>query len=711
MIIKKITINEMIRECNKLTIPFYQREYVWEEKEVKKLLEDIINNENNEYFIGSLVFKVSKGTRIVIDGQQRLSTIWLILKALYKVGIDKKYTNLINKLKKENVFEIQEHLKYFEFNVESLKDGNVLNKIIKNNSNFVLYEKEKETNYYLNFERIKKFFEMYIGRLNEFYDKFKKLISSYVEVDENVDEHILFSQINSTGKKLSAFDLFKNNLLSKINLKLLKIGKNDLLDEKIHILNNIFSRFNNKDYKINNVDKFKDEILRHFISYITGYLPNSNQESIYDEYLKMEDKYFNDKELELFEKFCNFTIVYRFVRFSFDENKNYKFNDILTFFNNSFSTYCVLIIDIILRYSNFYDYEISINDDQENSIYNALLVLEIYKIKRAFVDLKEKILTRFIPNLSKEINSILSNENLSKKFDYSEILYFYLNHFCNDYDIHKNDLPKYRMPNENEFKNQFSKINIYNYAKFCREFLIRLCQFENKTRIDFSNFSIEHVMPQNLSIWKNNGYDESEEEISEVLHTIGNLTLTPNNSKYSNNLFLDKVKQMKLNESCVLNNYFFVLTEWNVAQIKERSNDLYHQTLKNWNFKKIENKIELNISLLNSEFNSKNKILDDSNDKYKFILTNRSHFKKIKEITFEKIKEVLFQYLVNGLSYEKIEMNVFNMNFIGYVTESINKYFGILANDKKSYSQERFNDFIDYKDGEINELVSYLNKF
>lgn len=708
MIIKKITINEMIRECNKLIIPFYQREYVWTEKEVKKLLDDIINNENNEYFIGSLVFKFYKGSRIVIDGQQRLSTIWLILKALYKEASDPKNKTIKNILSENNILEIKENLKYFEFDVESLKDGNILNKIIK--GGMPLYENEKKNNYFLNYEKILKFFNMYIGRLNEFYDKFKKLISSYVEVDENVDEHILFSQINSTGKKLSAFDLFKNNILSRLGIIFLETKQNNLLDEKINILNNIFSKFNYPEYKIKDIDKLKDSILRHFVSYVTGYLPNSNQESIYEEYLKMKDDYFYDNELGLFEKFCDFVVAYRFAQYSFSDF-NYKFNDILSFFNSSFSTYCIVIIDVILKYSSIVDFEVKINKEQEKNIYDALLVLESYKIKRTFVDLKEKVLTRFIPKLPKKINKILEKINPITKFEYSEILYFYLSNYSNDDQIHGKELPHYRMPNDIEFKTQFKRMNIYEHNKFCKEFLIRLSQFDNKTKINFSNFSIEHVLPQNLNKWIENGYSESMEEVNEVLNTIGNLTLTPNNSKYSNNLFLEKVKEMKLSESFVLNNYFFNLTEWNVSLIKERTNYLYEETIRNWDFIDIENKINNKINLLKEICSTENNITDDTNDKYKELIINKSHFKRIKEITIQKINDSLFEYLVNGMSYKSVELKVFQMQFNGYVSEAINRFFGIKDKHKKTFTVEMFENFLYKNSKNISELVSYLNKF
>lgn len=97
MKIEKISIEKLLNCMQDITIPFYQRNYSWSEREVRKLINDIKNNKNNEYFLGTIVLENNSFTKAkIIDGQQRISSLFLILKAIYE-------NKFLDSQKKENI--------------------------------------------------------------------------------------------------------------------------------------------------------------------------------------------------------------------------------------------------------------------------------------------------------------------------------------------------------------------------------------------------------------------------------------------------------------------------------------------------------------------------------------------------------------------------------------------------------------------------------
>lgn len=77
-------LEEILRKYSDLEVPFFQRDYTWGKLEVQKLLDDIYKNKNEKYYLGTIILKETlNNIKIIIDGQQRLTTIWLIIKAIW----------------------------------------------------------------------------------------------------------------------------------------------------------------------------------------------------------------------------------------------------------------------------------------------------------------------------------------------------------------------------------------------------------------------------------------------------------------------------------------------------------------------------------------------------------------------------------------------------------------------------------------------------
>lgn len=653
MDIYKKSLSDLLGMNKEMIVPFYQRNYDWKENEVRRLIDDIDNNQNNEYFLGTLVFKNESYKTTIIDGQQRISTLFLIIKVILN------NEHLDKNLKERILYDF----KKFKFTTANIKDNEILNKIISDNE-IEITDEEKKSNYWLNYQMIQGALKHHLESINEFYEKLSKIVFSEILIknSDNIDEHILFSQINSTGKKLTAFDLFKNHILSEICATNTNNNIGSILNKKLILLDYVTE-------KIKEENEYND-ILRRFISYLTGDLTNKDNQKIYAAYkkayddFKIDNKIVFDKANVIFNKFYEYARITKFIT-NEKEYKEYIFKDKLNFLSDSIKTFGNIVVDIIAKHCEIKEKDIYINKEQMNSINDALKVLLVYKIRRMFCEMKEKVITRFIPTVTKLISE------QSDIFSYAEKLYIILSH--NPNEKLKND-PKanvsYRMPNCDEFKEGFINTKIYNVSnKFCKLFLIALNQNTSKTDINFSNFTVEHIMPQDLTKWYENGFDENNEEIMKFMQTIGNLTITSHNSEFSNEIFAIKKEKMLSKESFNLNNWIMNQNEWNIKIIKERANYLYQLTNDIFDISKIQQKINDNLnSLIDSSALDK---IDYEKNRIDDIIKNKASFQKIKKITKEDVEKILALYYSKKESYQSIEKIVFGFNFKGWVTRTI----------------------------------------
>lgn len=674
MKIEKISIEKLLNCMQDITIPFYQRNYSWSEREVRKLINDIKNNKNNEYFLGTIVLENNSFTKAkIIDGQQRISSLFLILKAIYE-------NKFLDSQKKENIKKILDLVNFKSFNN---CDDCILNYLLKE-KNTKLTDEHLKSNYYKNLNIIRKYFNAYETKINDFFDKFNKIIFGLIEIDNDIDEHLLFSQINSTGKKLSAFDLFKNHLFS-----VLFINENEFyLEQKLDLLDYV------TNYKGKDKDEIVSDILRRYLSYKTGNLANKETDKIYDCYLEFYQK--NNDPKYIFDSFYQFALCYKFLKQNMWQK--YSFKQELNMIIDSINTYANILIDVILNNCTINDKQIEINKIQEQNIKQAFKIIEIYKVRRMFCGMNEKNITRFIPKITKNIDNLTSAEKL----------YWYLS-------IEPNmlkKLPTYRMPNESEFAVCFQENNIYlQSSKFVKQLLIRIGEFDNKTKLEFDNFTVEHIMPQNLEKWIEDGFDDDNQEVEKFMHTIGNLTITPYNSEYSNSTFNIKKQKMSEYESFSLNNKIFQESEWNTDSIKKRTNDLYEIILKIYDIENIkkstENKIKENH--LNQIF------IDNSLSEKEIEIFNKlkSYFNKIDQININDINQIIYSYYIECLSYQKCESKIFGMNFKGFFAESIINFLKLPKKQKNIEIKniDQIKSFCDEFDNRVNIIFKVHQNF
>lgn len=683
-ITKKSIIEIIKKECTNIQIPYFQRNYVWEEREIINLLNDIYKyaEKPNEYFIGSIIFLNKGMKRILIDGQQRISSICIILAALCEVLQNEK-----------EVEKIKDILKNLEFESYNILDKGGLKDIL--DLKFTM----KKTRYYENFKLVKDWLNNNPDKIENVSKNIHNLFCSYSVFDGNINENILFSKINSTGKKLSAYDMIKNYLLSGYSEELEEKGfTSKQIDDELLLKNDLFNNIWEKLDKDN--DKL-DNMIRFFICSKVYKLYKNDTYILFEKFIdtineiKQSYKY-NIDDLIKFAYY--FTYLNNENYWSKNKNENNKIAKPMLIISSDLNTFMPILIKTFYEFSSFYENEIIIDDIEQ--LHKSLKIIEYYIINFKFNSQRTKTITRYIPKILRDIEK--RNNNLK---DYIVSLYYYLI-FNNKKDKSEKS---YTIPDEIELKNNFLKNNMYkNLTKFTKAFLIRIATLDNPiTKDEFKNNSIEHVMPQKIDIWRENGFNISDIDFIDYVHRIGNLTLTNHNSEYSNSVFLVKKEKMFQIENNNLNIYFLDKNKWDKEDIDIRSNFIFEKLVKNWNFASFEKELEsfqIDNDCVSREF------LNNSHS-YENIEKNLIYFKKTNLISYEslkKFKTITNHFLVDGMTYEKIEKKLFNKTFDGWIPCVFLQYMKISKSDKKSMTNGEFEIWWDNNKKLANSFIEYL---
>lgn len=717
--IKKVHLNELLKECDGSIVPYYQRNYDWGKDEIDRLIYDIMNNETDEYFCGNIVIHTYLGKKTIVDGQQRISTFLLFVKTFldWQDGSN---------------FDFYDVTKYY-INSQNLKDKNVLQKILRSKN----IEKDKiefqNSKYYQNIKSIGHILKDYLNDeklLFKFKKRFSKLTLSLIIIGDDYDEYRLFTNINSTGLQLNAFDLCKNLILSKLDLT------NDEIDKKLNQLKAIIDYLEtNESGKLltsNQRAKNLNDFVRLFIACEQGELENLNSGMLFRSFEKLYKSKFSNNMSLMYSKFIKFGHYLKFVKN--DKIKNYSFNKSFRMINLQFETWLVLIMDILQKHSNYneYDFNIKISKEQEEEINEAFIVVEYYILSRALDGKGSNVITRFVPSIIKHID-----ESKSYAANLINILYF----------ERTEDNDKTTMVPKERFFRLLAHSNIYDKTRYCKNLLIRINEImDKKSNQDYNGISIEHIMPQDTTKWEENGIGISSSDHEHYCGSLGNLTILESelNSEISNNIF--KIKRNALIEKDVfkINKYFNNIEEWNIKEILKRTSflirdyvsevynfsHLYEELGKNYDDINIDiNQIVYTgeyLKILNEESLNENKRLShnkkmkmnelikngDSID-FEFIYAQRTHYKKIKnKISENKIIEFIFNYLVNGIAGHTLEEKIFDINARGWITKSLLiDTFKVKPKDKGKMTKEYFyNEYLNQIKHKIGEIVIFTKK-
>ena len=541
-------------------IPLYQRNYDWKIENCQQLLNDLLKlhkTKRKSHFFGSIVSSIENGSedRLIIDGQQRITTVSLILIALvnaYKANeieaTDNKITEKI--FKRYLVDEYQEDERKVKLKPIK-KDMQAFDALLYNPKDKYVKESNVTRNYDFFYEEILK------SKLSvdEIFDTIKKLEVINIKLEEGDDAQLIFESLNSTGLDLSEADKIRNYLL----MSLTPTQQDDLysrfwnpIEEKTEYEPTSFVRdyLTMKQGKIGRIDKiyfiFKDyaehsqmnraELMEEMYHYAQIYHQINHAEMGVD---KLDRKL---KQLRTLDS----TIMYPF-------------------------------------YMAFFDYaeRCGMSDDER---YKVLDIVENYIARRIICNLPSNALNKVFSTLHKDVMNQIGKNTPPQGGEphYIDVFtYMLLN------KAHSSIFPR-----DEEVKTEFAVRQVYKIPAPQRMFILeRLENRDNNERhevvkqLSNKEISIEHIMPQTLSgKWKASLGENWETIHQQYLHTMANLTLTGYNSQYSNLTFVEKRDMEKgfKDSAFRLNNYVKDCEKWTEDELLERQQQLLDVVMKLW---------------------------------------------------------------------------------------------------------------------------------
>ncbi|GAA7081919.1 DUF262 and DUF1524 domain-containing protein [Helicobacter pylori] len=536
---------------NQFVIPIYQRLYSWKKEQCEQLWDDIIkiggNDKMNGHFIGSILYVLDGNTPssplLIIDGQQRLTTITLLLIALRNHSSDE--------VKRK---EIESYL------INSNKDGDKKFRLILSESDkdtllsLIDKNKRKPSEPSLKIVENFKLFEEWIrkntNKLETIFKGLKKLMIVWIALEKGKDDpQLIFESMNSKGMELAQTDLIRNYIVMETEVK------------KQEDFYNQYWRAMEEDFKQN--ETLFNQFVRHYLTIKTK-IPNIKKVYVtFKDYQQKEGIEIEDLLKDL-QKYCGY-----FCRIVFKKEADKDLNKALGFLVD-------LEMDVIypLLLELYSDYSDGVLSKQD--FIPIIYLTESYICRRAVCGLGPNSLNKVFPSFTKKINKDQYRESIK---------------------VHFLSLEKTtgKFPKDSEFRDSLITKELYGRNKTkkkkTRYFLERLENFDTKEPVDTQKCNIEHIMPQTLTPKWEGDLGENFKAIHEkYLHTIGNLTLTGYNQEYSNKSFQEKrdMENGFKQSSLRLNQSLKDLEVFGEKEIEKRANDLADWALKIWTYPKLE---------------------------------------------------------------------------------------------------------------------------
>lgn len=539
-------------------IPIYQRVYSWEKEQCKQLWDDIIKTGGNDqiegHFIGSIVFvhdgiyTTNYNELLIIDGQQRLTTITLLFIALRNhLNDEDEFLEKISRQKIQNRYLInsdEKGDKKFKL-ILSEPDRDTLLSLIDEDRR---KPSEPSLKIMENFELFEEWIRKNTDKLETIFKGLDKLMVVEISLERGKDNpQLIFESMNSTGKDLTQTDLIRNYILMGLE------------PEKQKIFYKKYWRAMEEDFKQN--ETLFNQFVRHYLTIKIGKIPNEKR--VYEAFKRYQQERGIETEVLLqdLQKYCGYFCQIAFKKEDKEDDKE---------LNKALSFLVDLEMDVIYPlllelYSDYIDGVLSKQD------FTPIIYLIESYICRRVCGLGTKGLNKIFAFFTKKID----------KKQYLESI-----------KVHFLSLEKTtgKFPKDSEFRDSFITIDFYHFQK--REyFLERLENFDTKEPVNTQECTTEHIMPQTLTEeWKRDLGENFQAIHDKYLHTIGNLTLTGYNEKYSNNSFQEKRDMEKgfKQSPLKLNQSLKDLEVFGEKEIEKRANDLADWALKIWTYPKLD---------------------------------------------------------------------------------------------------------------------------
>ncbi|WQU98772.1 DUF262 domain-containing protein [Helicobacter pylori] len=540
------TINDFFALTGTIfSIPVYQRNYTWEEENCEKLLQDIINISQNKktHFMGSITYILhliddEKSLRqlqefVIIDGQQRITTIMLLLKAIetkiQNEGIKKEINNLLN-------------LSGQRLRLKPIKsDREAFDLVMQNRSHEIQGLSHIKNNYRFFTKELDKYLDKGY-RIEEIYGTFLrlKIVAIGLEIGED-DPQVVFESINATGVQLKGLDLIRNYLM---------MGENS--DNQKHLYDTYWVPLENwlgeKD-----LNEFIKTYLRIYLEDIKG----GEREVYYALKAHHRDNFPNDIQA-LISDMREYGRIYQIFldrdHHFLERGDSQQLAKLRLCIKDLVKIKFGVAKPFILRCAR--DFEEG-KLDYEN-FHEILQILISYYVRRSVCGDPSPTLTRVLYSLYRQLGENVSADALKRYLGKS--------------------VGQAVFPNDDRIRAAFLVRNAYAVNQVCKFILLEIEKLSNAEPPREENLEVEHFYPKTpTQEWRDKVGDYFTFE-QDYLNNFGNLTLTGQNSRLGNKSYEAKIELMEQHSSLHLNDYFINNTDsWGIEEVKARSEYLANQ--------------------------------------------------------------------------------------------------------------------------------------
>jgi uncharacterized protein with ParB-like and HNH nuclease domain len=528
----------IIEGTKQYVVPLFQRSYSWDKKEWDLLWEDIIdlceNEELKNHFIGSIVTmptsSVPEGVSkyLLIDGQQRLTTIFIILTLLRNkarsqgkddIATEIEHTMLVNPFKKGD--------DYFKL-LPTQVDREAFKALVNN----MPYSEEH------GMFKCYKYFERKINQQDDIIKINKVLTSRFsvvsIVLDYDDNPHLVFESLNAKGRQLTQADLIRNYFFMRIHV-----------DRQQEMYDLYWKPMED------GLGSGITEYIRHYMMREGNFVKQS------DVYFTLKDRIERENTIEALSRLAKFAEYYKKMI-----NPEWESN--------------ILIGRALQRLKRLdsttvYPFLLNCYDDYSNEVITTDEFVEVIGI------IENYLIRRYVCNLeTNQYNKLFAQ------------LYGWIknSHYPSFTDGLRFELQKKDYPKDTFLKSRIMEVKLYGQGeknartKFILENLEM--QFSHKERPSFDNLTIEHILPQTLNDWWRDHLGSDWQADHELcLHTLGNLTITAYNAELSNESFFKKKIRFS-NSNLELNHYFENALRWDREAIEKRTEYMSDLVIKCW---------------------------------------------------------------------------------------------------------------------------------
>ena len=550
---------DFLKKSPQFVIPIYQRTYSWTEKECRQLWGDILragqNDDISAHFIGSVVY-VEKGLYsvstqsplLVIDGQQRLTTVSLLIAAL---------ASAIGEGEPVEGFSPRKLRNYYLLNPEEEGERHyklILSQTDKDSLVAILQDAPQPRELSIRVNENFQLFQELLARHKDGLEAICKGIAKLMIVDISLSRdqdnpQLIFESMNSTGRELSQADLIRNFILMGLD------------PEQQTKLYESYWRPMELSFGQEAYGTHFDSFMRHYLTVRTGEIPKMGE--VYEAFKKYtRSPRVAEAGVEaLVSELHAYAGHFCAMALGTEEDPELK---------RAFHDLRELKVDVayplLLEFYNDFANQVLSRDD----FLKAVRAIESYVFRRAVCAIPTNSMNKTFANMGKSLKKDRYLESLEAAF----LL-----------------LPSYRrFPKDDEFKRELKIKDLYNFRS--RSYwLRRLENHGRKERVPVDEYTIEHILPQCDNDpekvpdeWRQALGDDWQNIWESYRHTLGNLTLTGYNSEYSNRSFVEKrdmpggFAQSPLRLNQMLGNQ----PDWNKEAIEQRAETLAEKAAQVW---------------------------------------------------------------------------------------------------------------------------------